>query len=100
MRISFQRSGGFAGINMVKVFDSATLSENEISQLRRLVEAADFFRLPKNITAKTPQPDRFQYLLTVEDNKKKHTVTVGEQSMPGTMRPLIEWLMVASRRES
>lgn len=98
MRISFERSGGFAGINMVKVFDSANLSENDINQLRRLVAAADFFRLPKNITAKSPQPDRFQYLINVEDNNKKHTVEVGEQSMPGTLRPLVEWLMVASRR--
>lgn len=98
MRISFERSGGFAGINLVKVFDGATLSENEINQVRLLVEAADFFRLPKTITAKSPQPDRFQYLITVEDNNKKHTVEVGEQSMPGTLRPLIEWLMVASRR--
>ncbi len=100
MRISFERSGGFAGINLVKVFDSANLSENDINQLRRLVEAGDFFRLPKTITAKTPQPDRFQYILTVEDNNKKHTVEVGEQSMPGTLRPLIEWLMVASRRQN
>jgi hypothetical protein len=100
MRISFERSGGFAGINLVKVFDSTNLSENDINQLRRLVEAGDFFRLAKNITAKSPQPDRFQYILTVEDNNKKHTVEVGEQSMPGTLRPLIEWLMVASRRQN
>jgi hypothetical protein len=98
MRMTFERSGGFAGISITKVFDTANLPENDANQLRRLVDAADFFRLPATITSNNPQPDRFQYELTLEENGKQHTVEVSEQAVPGTLRPLIEWLMAAARR--
>jgi hypothetical protein len=96
--MTFARTGGFAGITMTKTFDTAILPNNEASQLRQLVDAADFFRLPTTIASNTPQPDRFQYHLTAEDNDKQHTVEVGEQSIPSTLRPLIEWLMAGVRK--
>ena len=99
MRMTFERTGGFAGITMTKVFDTAELPENEANQLRQLVNAADFFRLPKTITSNSPQPDRFQYQLKVEDNGKQHTVEVSEQAVPGTLRPLLDWLMAGARRK-
>ncbi|WP_193200084.1 protealysin inhibitor emfourin [Nostoc sp. MG11] len=92
MRISFERTGGFAGISKKKTFDTATLPPNEAQELPRLVEAADLFKLPERITSPSAQSDRFQYKLTVEDNGMQHTVTVSEAALPGTLRPLIEWL--------
>ncbi|ARV58619.1 hypothetical protein BZZ01_08195 [Nostocales cyanobacterium HT-58-2] len=92
MQVSLKRTGGFAGISRTKTVDTENIPKNEADQLRQLVEAADFFNLPENITAQTNQPDRFQYILSVEDEGKTHTVTVGETAMPGTLRPLIEWL--------
>ncbi|MBA3921102.1 MAG: hypothetical protein H0X31_05070 [Nostocaceae cyanobacterium] len=92
MKIGFERSGGFAGMVTSKEIDTTTLPNSESNQLRQLVETADFFRLPAKITARTPQPDRFEYQLTVEDNGKKHTVTVGEQAVPGKLKPLLDWL--------
>ena len=93
MRIIFERTGGFAGIRIPKTFDAANLSANEANQLRQLIGAADFFRLPGTITATNPQPDRFQYRITVEENDLQHTVVVSEQGVPGNLRPLLEWLM-------
>lgn len=98
MRMTMERTGGFAGISITKEVDTNTLPDNEAKQLRQLVDAADFFRLPKTIKSNSPQPDRFQYQLTVEDNGKQHTVEVSEQAVPGTLRPLIEWLMAAARK--
>ncbi|MCF2146712.1 hypothetical protein IQ276_009655 [Desmonostoc muscorum LEGE 12446] len=92
MRISFERTGGFAGISKKTTVDTAELPANEANTLKRLVEAADLFRLPEQITSPNPQSDRFQYKLTVEDNGRQHTVTVSEAALPGTLRPLIEWL--------
>jgi hypothetical protein len=92
MRISFERTGGFAGISSTKTVDTADIPANEADQLPQLVEASDFFNLPEKITASTAQADRFQYTLTVEDEGRKHTVTVSEAALPGTLRPLIEWL--------
>ncbi|WP_017651971.1 protealysin inhibitor emfourin [Fortiea contorta] len=98
MRISFQRTGGFAGITKTTTLDTATLPPNEAEVLPRLVEAADLFKLPAQITSAQPQSDRFQYKLTVEDQGKQHTVTVSEAAMPGTLRPLIEWLNQAAQK--
>jgi hypothetical protein len=99
MRMTFERTGGFAGITMTKVFDTADLPENEANQLCQLIDAADFFRLPKTIASTSKQPDRFQYQLKVEDNGKQHTVEVSEQAVPGTLRPLLDWLMAGARRK-
>ena len=99
MRMTFERTGGFAGITMTKVFDTADLPANEANQLRQLVDAANFFRLPKTITSNSQQPDRFHYQLNVEDNGKQHTVEVSEKAVPGTLRPLLDWLMAGARRK-
>jgi bifunctional pyridoxal-dependent enzyme with beta-cystathionase and maltose regulon repressor activities len=92
MRISCERMGGFAGITKKKTVDTAALSREKAKQLLLLVEASDFFNLPAQITVSSTQRDRFQYKLTVEDNGKKHTVTVSETGLPGTLRPVIEWM--------
>lgn len=99
MRLSFQRTGGFAGITRTTTVDTETLSPQEADVLSRLVAAADLFKLPEQITASGSQSDRFQYKLTVEDQGQQHTVTVSEAAIPGTLRPLIEWLnQIAHRR--
>ncbi|WP_138497266.1 protealysin inhibitor emfourin [Nostoc sp. PA-18-2419] len=98
MRISFERTGGFAGISKKTTVDTSELPANEANTLKRLVEAADFFRLPEQITSPNPQSDRFQYKLTVEDNDKHHTVIVSESVLPGTLRPLIEWLQNSAQK--
>jgi hypothetical protein len=100
MRISFERMGGFAGIRKQTIVDTATLPPNEAQELLRLVEAADLFKLPEQITSPNPQSDRFQYKLMVEDQGKQHTVTVSEAALPETLRPLIEWLDNLARRPS
>ncbi len=96
MRISFERSGGFAGMMMTVSIDTTKLAPNEATQLKSLVEKADFFDLPEAIAA-SAQPDRFQYHLTVAEPKRKHTVTVSESSMPCNLKPLVDWLMEAAR---
>ncbi len=96
MHILFERSGGFAGMTVTLTVDTATLSTDAAAQLRNWVAAADFFRLPALPTS--TQADRFQYRVTIEEDNQKHTVTVGEAGVPDTLRPLLEWLMEATRR--
>ncbi|MBL1174133.1 protealysin inhibitor emfourin [Pantanalinema sp. GBBB05] len=96
MQISFERSGGFAGMVMATDVDTANLPSEDAKHLRTLVEAADFFRLPTTIAA--AQPDRFQYQITVTDAGKVHSVSVDESVMPGTLRPLVDWLIQATRQ--
>lgn len=92
MRISLERSGGFAGITRTTNIDTATLPPNESNQVSQLIQSAGFFELPQAIASDTRGSDRFQYTLTVEDNGKQHTITVGESALSGDLKSLIEWL--------
>lgn len=96
MQITFERSGGFAGIGMVKVFDTDALSTEEANQLQKLIEEADFFDLPSNINGSNSRPDRFQYKLIVEDEDRQHAVVVNEQNVPANLKPLLEYLKTAT----
>ncbi|MFQ4146125.1 protealysin inhibitor emfourin [Chlorogloeopsis sp. ULAP02] len=98
MRISLERTGGFAGISKKTTLDTANLASEEAKQLPLLVEAANFFNLPANMTTPRNQPDRFQYTLMVEDNGRQHTVRVSEAALPGTLRPLIEWVQTRAKK--
>ncbi|NWF59568.1 MAG: hypothetical protein HXY43_09795 [Fischerella sp.] len=99
MRISLQRTGGFTGISKKATVDTANLSPEEAKQLPQMLEAANFFSLPTKINAPPHQADRFQYTLTVENNGQQHTVTVSEAALPGSLKPIIEWVNnVASKK--
>ncbi len=76
--------------------DTNKLAPTEANKVESLVESSGFFELPEAIANPT-QPDRFQYHLTVAEPKRKHTVTVSESSMPGTLKPLVDWLMDVAR---
>ena len=100
MRISFERSGGFAGIIMKTAVDEKDLAPDEAQKLRQLVEEADFFNSPEKVVSRSPQPDRFQYELRLEEKGRQHTVTMSEEAMPAKLKPLINWLMEKSRQAS
>jgi hypothetical protein len=97
MRISIQRTGGFTAIPLTKTVDVAAMPPNEATELQQMVEAADFFNLPSTIPS-TPQPDRFVYQISVEQEGKQHSVTVGETAMPPGMKPLVDLLMKSAHQ--
>jgi hypothetical protein len=98
VRVSFGRSGGFAGLMMTATADTDTLSPNDAAHLHSLVAAADFFRLTPVMTGTTTRPDRFQYEITVEDGDRRHSVTVSESNIPSALRPLLDWMQDAARQ--
>lgn len=96
MLISLERSGGFAGISQENKIDTGELSQSQNQRLTMLLESANFFSLPVYIAADSKQCDRFQYILTIEDRNRKHTVTIGESAMSEKIRTLIEWIKTNS----
>ncbi len=98
MRISFERSGGFAGITTKTTIDEADLTPDEAQTLRQLVEEADFFNWPRKRIPRSPHPDRFQYELKVEENDRQYTVTISEEALPQRLKPLVHWLTKKSRQ--
>jgi hypothetical protein len=98
MNVHFERSGGFAGLRLSHDIDSADLSQEERSELERLVEAAHFFDLPADVRAANPGADRFQYDLAVKAGPREHTVAMDEAAVPENVRPLLNWLMAKARK--
>jgi len=92
MHVTIKRTGGFTGIPLTKIIDSANLPQQEAVRLYQMMAAADFFELPPTIPS-PPQPDRFHYQISVEQKGKKHSVTVGEAAVPANLKLLLNWLM-------
>ncbi len=93
--ISFERSGGFAGISQSIELKSDTLSVEERDHLSKLVESSGFFDLKPE--ASSGLPDQFNYTLTIKSNGHEKTIMFGEGGIPGSLRPLIDYLTAKLR---
>ena len=98
MRATLERTGGFAGMHLTSTADTEELPSADAKRLRQLVTNANFFALPAMIIPQPPQPDRFQYKLTIEDGGRVHTVTASESALPPGLRPLADFLSGQARR--
>lgn len=97
MRVQFERTGGFAGICLSAVIEGDSLPEKERSALENEIEAAGFFDLPESIQGQGIAPDRFHYVITIEQGGRQHRVEVGENGMPAALRPLVQHLELLAR---
>ncbi len=78
MQIHFQRTGGFAGIKLAGQIDLDDLDEETAQKIRRLLDEADFFELPEHLPGEQTARDQYNYTITVEDRKGKHSVSFCE----------------------
>lgn len=92
MQIEFVRSGGFAGLNLSATIDCDALPPDEAQSLKDELDAAQFFSLPTTLAGSWGGADRFQYDITVDDDGRTHSVTVGEAAVPASLQPLIQHL--------
>ncbi len=99
MKVTFERSGGFAGMLMTATVDTEILSTSEAEQLRQLIQATNFFHLPSKIVSASSQPDRFQYKIIAEDGNRHHTVQVSESVISEQLRSLLDWLTEMARSQ-
>jgi hypothetical protein len=99
MRIHFERTGGFAGLQLTVDIATDTLSQEDQRRLQQLVEEADFFALPAELRDTSAARDEFIYKVTVEVADRRHTVETTEGDA-GSLQPLLEWLTRAARRRT
>lgn len=97
-RITFERSGGFAGVTLSSELNPDDLPDAEAEQARKLIDAANLFEQPKQIKSRSAMPDRFEYKLTIRDKGKQRTIVVGDESTPANLKPLIDLLMERARK--
>jgi len=92
MRIYVERTGGFAGVKLQGLLDSATLPQSQARRLEQLLKKSDFFNLPPVLDSDKPGADRFSYKVTVETEHRKHTIEASEAAISGSVRPLLDFL--------
>ena len=97
MQITFERSGGLAGIILRHVVNTEDLPSAELDRVNKLVEQAKFFDLPRSLPAATPQADRFQYKISLKQGSQRKTVTVSDQAVPPSLKPLLDYLTTRAR---
>ena len=90
MRISFERTGGVAGVRLACTIDTATLAPAEGARLEHLVARARLEALPP---AAPPEPDRFEYRLEVDGR----AFSFGERQVGAALRPLLAALLDLAR---
>jgi emfourin len=97
MDISFERSGGVAGMHLTCVIDIQQLPHEESAKVRTMIDSARLLELPKKLAATRAGNDRFHYKITVRTNERHYTVDIDEAAAPPSLRPLLEWLTVKAR---
>lgn len=99
MKISYERSGGVAGLHKRAVVDTERLPPAERAAWEGLVAEARVFALPAALAPADPhQRDAFQHTITVEGGAERHTVTVHGTPASAPVRALVERLQGASTR--
>jgi hypothetical protein len=98
MKISFERTGGFAGMRVAISLDLEALPDLEAKTLKKLVLDADFFSLTEPRDGRT-YADGFQYTIAIEGEEQHRTLQLSDGSIPEKMRPLVEYLSLRARRQ-
>ena len=96
MRIIFERSGGIMGLKSSLTIDLDELPPDQAETLRMLLDEAHFFTPPENPPTR-PNPDGFQYMITVKTDANQHTVHTSDTSAPDELRPLLQELSQRAR---
>jgi hypothetical protein len=98
MQITFERSGGFAGMLIKKEFDLDDLPDDIEDTLKDMLKAANFFALPARLPSQGAMPDSFSYLITVRSDKGTHTVEFSDGAITDNLRPLVDELWKLAKK--
>ena len=98
MRIIFERSGGIMGLKSSLTIKLDELPLDQAETLRRLLDESKFFTLTEKPPTR-PNPDGFQYTITVEIDTAKRTVHTSDTSAPEELRPLLQELSRRARAQ-
>ena len=99
-RVKFERTGGFAGIRLAADIELDEMPEDQAHEIRELLDDMDFDELPEKILGDHQVADGFTYSITVESEKRGHTVMTDDTSAPEKMERLFEILTQIARKQA
>ncbi len=90
MHVEFQRYGGLSPALMNRTPRYvADLTPQDAAQVRALVPV-DFYVLTTPL-ARRASPDAFHYDIVVHDGDRRNAITLGEDEIPPSLQPLLQW---------
>lgn len=102
MKVYLEKSGGFAGMVTSTSVDTQLLPPNEAKEIQRLIENSQFFELasqpPQSSKTTKGAADYFTYKITIQDDKREHTVQLNDINMGPNIKPLIDFLIRHSKK--
>ena len=99
VRVSVVRGGGFSGLVRTTSVATDQLSPGDRQKLAALVQQSGLDDAPAAPSSGEPEPDRFTYAVTLEDQGRTHTAGFSERSMPEGVRNLISWVSTVDGHE-
>jgi hypothetical protein len=95
LRVSFEQSGGLAGLLKGCMLDADELPADESAELRRLV-AASGLETSSEATSRGTR-DRRQLAITIDRGGERIEIVCDDGSTPEDARPLVAFLAARSR---
>ncbi len=94
MRIDFECSGGYAGLQLEYHVDTDELPQELAEKLLSLVERAAVFDLqPEKVAPEIPDiPDVLSYRLTLHEGDRMISLSLNDITAPDSLRPLLSFL--------
>lgn len=99
-RITYERTGGFAGMHITANFSPDDLPEEQAQTLMQLLDELHFADLPEQTMNKPSLPDQFTYRITVETKEGQHSIVTGDMSAPAEMQELLQLLNRIARKQA
>jgi len=92
VRVDVVRTGGFAGLEMRRSADTASLPESEARQLVALVEDLDVEALQREAVPTRTVPDAFTYDIVISSAGRTVRLHAEDPNVPAQLRPLIQFM--------
>ena len=90
MKISMERSGGFAGTLLTAQLDTSQLDSNRAAEVTQALQAARFFELPESL--RSQMMDDYAYIVEVDDGATRHRVLIDRSVAGPELRKLLDLL--------
>jgi hypothetical protein len=97
--ISFERTGGFAGIRLVADIELDQLPEEDAKKISEMLKNIDFSEIPEP-PSHSNTFDQFNYTIIIKGKQTEHTIVTGDASAPDDLRPLIDTLYQMARKQA
>jgi hypothetical protein len=95
--IYFEQTGGFTGITITVQVDQHSVTREESDEILMLIRNADFFNFHPQAENKNHPADRLLYIIDVDVEGRRHSVTVYDYQVTEQLKPLVGYLKNRAR---